>query len=220
MLDRWSEVLVRRPLVVLLAGVALTLAAGAYGAGVFGSLSQGGFDDPGSESAQALRLERDDVRQPRRRRVAIYSSDDLRAEDPEFRERVEATLAGLPQGHVTAGAHVVRHAAPDLLSQDGHSTQVLISLEGRPRTSTSTATTRSSRDLHAEGLDTDLAGTFAVFADVNERTEQDLAAGRDHLAAGGRDPGAADLRQPGGRRRCRCSSGPSPWSARLPWSGC
>ncbi|MGH3348568.1 MAG: hypothetical protein ACRDO4_16435, partial [Nocardioides sp.] len=59
MLDRWSKVLFRRPLAVLLAGVALTLAAGAYGAGGFGSLSQGGFDDPGSESSQALERERE-----------------------------------------------------------------------------------------------------------------------------------------------------------------
>ena len=38
MLDRWSRFLVRRPLAVLLAGLVLAIAAGAYGGGVFGSL--------------------------------------------------------------------------------------------------------------------------------------------------------------------------------------
>ncbi len=174
MLDRWSKVLVRRPLVVLLAGVALTLAAGAYGAGVFGSLSQGGFDDPGSESSQALRLERDELGNHGADVIAIYSSDDLRAEDPEFRERVEATLAGLPQGHITQVLTWYDTSAPDLLSQDGHSTQVVISLEGETQDEYLESFEAIEGDLHAEGLDTDLAGTFAIFSDVNERTEQDL----------------------------------------------
>ncbi len=174
MLERWSKVLVRRPLVVLLVGVALTLAAGAYGAGVFGSLSQGGFDDPGSESSQALRLERDELGNRGADVIAIYSSDDLRAEDPEFRERVEATLAGLPQGHTTQVLTWYDTSAPDLLSQDGHSTQVVISLEGETQDEYLESFEAIEEDLHAEGLDTDLAGTFAIFSDVNERTEQDL----------------------------------------------
>ena len=86
MLDRWSRILVRRPLAVLLAGLALALAAGAYGAGVFGSLSQGGFDDPDSESSQALAREREALGNQGVDVIAIYSSDELSAEDPEFRE--------------------------------------------------------------------------------------------------------------------------------------
>jgi uncharacterized membrane protein YdfJ with MMPL/SSD domain len=174
MLDRWSKVLVRRPLVVLLVGVALTLAAGAYGAGVFGSLSQGGFDDPGSESSQALRLERDELGNHGADVIAIYSSDELRVDDPQFQERVEATLAGLPEGHTTQVLTWYDTSAPDLLSQDGHSTQVVISLEGETQDEYLESFEAIEEDLHADGLRTDLAGTFAIFADVNERTEQDL----------------------------------------------
>ena len=49
----------RRALAVLLIGVLLTLGAGAFGAGVFDSLSQGGFDDASSESARELDAERE-----------------------------------------------------------------------------------------------------------------------------------------------------------------
>ncbi len=174
MLDRWSKVLVRRPLVVLLVGVALTLAAGAYGAGVFGSLSQGGFDDPGSESSQALQREREALGNHGADVIAIYSSDELRAEDPEFQQRVEATLAGLPEGTTTQVITWYDTAAPDLVSRDGHSTQVVISLEGETQDEYLESFEAIEEDLHAEGLDTDLAGTFAIFSDVNERTEQDL----------------------------------------------
>ena len=54
MIDRWGELVGRRALAVLLLGVMLTLGAGAFGAGVFDSLSQGGFDDASSESAREL----------------------------------------------------------------------------------------------------------------------------------------------------------------------
>ena len=54
MIDRWGAFVGRRALAVLLLGVVITLGAGAFGAGVFDSLSQGGFDDKGSESAREL----------------------------------------------------------------------------------------------------------------------------------------------------------------------
>jgi uncharacterized membrane protein YdfJ with MMPL/SSD domain len=174
MLDRWSKVLVRRPLVVLLVGVALTLAAGAYGAGVFGSLSQGGFDDPGSESSQALELERDELGNHGADVIAIYSSDELQADDPAFQERVEATLAGLPEGATTQVVTFYDSGAPDLVSRDGHSTQVVISLEGETQDEYLESFEAIEEDLQADGLDTDLAGTFAIFSDVNQRTEEDL----------------------------------------------
>ncbi|MGH3348653.1 MAG: MMPL family transporter [Nocardioides sp.] len=174
MLDRWSKVLVRRPLAVLLAGVALTLAAGAYGAGVFGSLSQGGFDDPGSESSQALEREREALGNHNADVIAIYSSDDLRVEDPEFQQRVEATLAGLSEGTTTRVVTWYDTSSPDLLSRDGRSTQVVISLAGETQDEYLESFEAIEDDLHADGLETDLAGTFAIFSDVNERTEQDL----------------------------------------------
>ncbi len=174
MLARWSKLLVARPLAVLLAGLALTIAAGAYGAGVFGSLSQGGFDDPDSESSQALEREREKLGNHAADVIAIYSSDDLLVEDPEFRQRVEATLADLPAGTTTQVLTWYDTSSPDLLSRDGHSTQVVISLAGETQDDHLENFEAIEDDLQAEGLKTDLAGTFAIFSDVNERTEQDL----------------------------------------------
>jgi RND superfamily putative drug exporter len=174
MLARWSKVLVTRPLAVLLAGLALTVAAGAYGAGVFGSLSQGGFDDPDSESSQALQREREKLGNHAADVIAIYSSDELRVEDPEFRQRVESTLADLPEGTTTQVLTWYDTPSPGLLSRDGHSTQVVISLAGETQDDHLESFKEIEDDLRADGLETDLAGTFAIFSDVNERTEQDL----------------------------------------------
>ena len=90
MMERWGAFVARRALAVLLAGLAVAFAAAAYGFGVFDSLSQGGFDDPDSESARELRAERDTFGNQSIDVVAIYSSDDLTASDPEFQADVEA----------------------------------------------------------------------------------------------------------------------------------
>ncbi|HEX6148658.1 MMPL family transporter, partial [Nocardioides sp.] len=84
------------------------------------------------------------------------------------------TLAGLPEGTTTRVVTWYDTSSPDLLSQDGHSTQVVISLAGETQDEYLESFEAIEDDLHADGLETHLAGTFAIFSDVNERTEQDL----------------------------------------------
>src|SRR5688500_11451144 len=125
MLQRWAGVIARRPLAVLLAGLTLALAAGVYGFGVFDHLSQGGFDDRDSESARELALERETFGNQTIDVVAIYSSDDLVATDPEFQAAVQDVVEGIPEG--TASQVVPYYEAPDasgLVTEDGHSAQV------------------------------------------------------------------------------------------------
>ena len=175
MLERWATVLARRPLAVLLAGLAMVMAAGAYGFGVFDHLSQGGFDDPDSESARELALERDTFGNQTIDVVAVYSSEDLVASDPEFQAVVEEVVAGIPEG--TTAQVVPYYEAPadaGLVTEDGRSAQVLISLAGESQNDYLSNYDKLSPHLEADGLDTDLAGAFAVFNDVNEITSEDL----------------------------------------------
>ncbi|GAA4368806.1 MMPL family transporter [Nocardioides caricicola] len=174
MLDRWGGFVARRAVLVLVAAVLVTLGAAAYGSGVFDSLSQGGFDDRGSESARELEAERDTFGNRAVDVVAVYSSDELTAGDPAFRGAVEDVLADLPAGTTT---QVVPYwAAPEagLVSGDGHTAQVLISLAGESQDDYLTHYDEIEPVLHADGVDTDLAGSFAVYNDVNEITSEDL----------------------------------------------
>jgi RND superfamily putative drug exporter len=166
-------------LAVLLAGLAVAFAAGAYGFGVFDHLSQGGFDDKNSESSRELQAERDIFGNQNIDVVAIYTSPDLVASDPEFQTDVEQVVAGLTPGTTTSV--IPYYDAPadaGLVSKDGHSVQVLISLAGESQDDYLSNYDDLSPTLEAPestGLQTDLAGAFAVYNDVNEITSEDLA---------------------------------------------
>ncbi len=179
MIERWGAFVARKALAVLLVGVAVTFAAGAYGFGVFDHLSQGGFDDKNSESARELQAERDTFGNQNIDVVAIYTSKDLEASDPEFQADVEQIVSGLAPGTTTSV--IPYYDAPadaGLVSKDGHSVRVLISLAGESQDDYLSNYDDLSPTLEAPGstgLDTDLAGAFAVYNDVNEITSEDLA---------------------------------------------
>jgi trehalose monomycolate/heme transporter len=179
MIERWGAFVARRALAVLLAGLAVAVAAGAYGFGVFDHLSQGGFDDKGSQSARELQAERDTFGNQNVDVVAIYTSKDLVASDPEFRSDVQDVVDGLAPGTTTKV--VPYYGAPTdagLVSRDGHSVQVLISLAGQSQDDYLSNYDDLKPTLEAPtstGLHTNLTGAFAVYDDVNHITSDDLA---------------------------------------------
>jgi len=179
MIERWGAFVARRALAVLLAGLAVAVAAGAYGFGVFDHLSQGGFDDKSSQSARELQGERDTFGNQNVDVVAIYTSQSLTASDPQFKAGVEQVVSGLTPG-TTTNVTPYYAAPPDagLVSKDGHSVQVLISLAGESQDDYLSNYDELAPSLEAPastGLQTDLTGAFAVYHDVNKITSEDLA---------------------------------------------
>ena len=173
-MERWGAFVAQRALAVLLVGVVVVLGAGAYGAGVFGSLSQGGFDDPSTESARELAQEREIFGNRGVDVVAIYSSDTESVGDPDFRSAVRKVVDDLPQSRVSSVVTYYDTRDPSLVSHDSHATQVLISLTGDNQDELLTSWDAIKHQLDASGLHTDLAGSFAVYGDVNDLTSSDL----------------------------------------------
>ncbi|MFS3127464.1 MMPL family transporter [Nocardioides sp. Bht2] len=172
MVDRWGRFVARRSLPVLVVALLTAVLAGVYGFGVFGNLADGGFDDPNSESARQLELQRDVFGNQGVDVVAIYSSDTLAADDPAFEEAVTSTLAGLPDGVTVRSWYDTQD--PSMLSRDGDAVTAFISLAGDTQNENSESFKEVKPLLEAEGLETEIAGTWAVYDDVNEHTSADL----------------------------------------------
>jgi RND superfamily putative drug exporter len=176
MLHRWAAFVAERAVLILLAGLAVVLSAGIYGAGVFDSLSDGGFDDPDSEAARELALERDTFGNRTVDVVAIYSSDELEASDPAFRGEVEDVLSDLPPRTTASVTDYWTSEDPSMVSDDGHAVQVFISMAGDTQDEMSRNYDELRPALDAGGgLETDVAGSWAVYGDVNTTVSEDLA---------------------------------------------
>ncbi len=175
MIRSWGAFVARRSLTVLMVGIFVVLGAAAYGAGVFDSLSQGGFDDPATESSRELEAERAAFGNKTVDVVAIYSSESLRVQDAAFEAAVRQTLSDLPDGTTASVTSYYDSPSPDLVSEDGRATQVLISLGGDTQNDYLENYDELAPALEeVDGLDVDLAGPFATYNDVNHLSETDL----------------------------------------------
>src|SRR3712207_9116869 len=98
MFEALGRVMYRRRRWVVALTVAFLAFAGTWGTGVFGAMTSGGFDDPGSESTRAFQLAERELGRGGGAVVVLYSSDDRTVADPAYAAAVEESLAGLPAG--------------------------------------------------------------------------------------------------------------------------
>ena len=174
-MERWGRLVARRRWVVLIAGLIATIAAAAWGLGVFSALSNGGFEDPDSESARADAAIVAAFGQTDADILVLYVSEDgLPVEDPAFEEALTRTLAALPADDVVQ-AVTTYDGAPGLVSEDGRSTLVPISLAGADDDARAETYDRIRDSLDAPGLSSLVGGPSAIFADVGEQVETDIA---------------------------------------------
>ncbi len=174
MMQSWGHLLARRAWTVLVAGLVLVAAAAVYGLGVFDSLSNGGYDDPASESARSLVAEHKTFTSHDADIVAIYSSPSMKVGDPAFREAVQDVIQGLPRGSVQRVTSWYDTPAPTLISKDQHSTRVILALSGTSQDDKAALFDKVGTQLEAKGLTTSVGGQWAVFRDVNEHVATDI----------------------------------------------
>jgi trehalose monomycolate/heme transporter len=170
----WGGFLGRRARAVLIGGLVLVAAAAVYGLGVFGSLSNGGYDDQASESARSVIAEHKTFTSHDADIVVIYSSPSLKVSDPAFRLAVSNVISGLPRGTIQRVTTWYQTPAPTLVSKDQHSTRIILALTGTSQDSKASLYDHVSTHLAAKGLTTTVGGQWAVFRDVNHRVSQDI----------------------------------------------
>jgi len=163
----------RRAWTVLAIGLVLVAGAGVFGLGVFGTLSNGGFDDPASESSRALVKEHSTFTSHDADIVVTYVSASMTVDDPAFRDSVSDVIEGLPRGSIQRVTSWYQTPSPALVSKDRRATRVVFALGGTSQDDKARLFEQVSPLLQAEGLTTTVGGAWAVFRDVNEAVARD-----------------------------------------------
>jgi len=175
MMQTWGQFVARRAWAVLLSATALVAAAAVFGLGLFADLSNGGFEDPATESARAVGQEHANFRSHDVDVVVIYSSPTMKVTDPQFRRSVSDVVDGLPKRSLASVTTWYQAPSPSLISKDGHATRVMITLSGTSQEQKSASYGEVSTRLEAQGLTTNVGGQWAVFGDVNQTVSKDIA---------------------------------------------
>ena len=81
----------------------------AWGTSVFGSLVNGGFDDPKSESSQAQQLIDDRIGGVTTDVVVLFRNPTVTVEDPAYRTHGRHGDAAVPGGHRDRSTHLLGH---------------------------------------------------------------------------------------------------------------
>ncbi|MBM7807515.1 RND superfamily putative drug exporter [Geodermatophilus bullaregiensis] len=173
MFDRLGRLVYRRRRWVLALALVLVVLSGVWGSGVFGQMTGGGFDDPGSESSLAAREAERDLGRSAADVVVLYSSDDLTVDDPRYAEAVASTLDALPEDDVLRTVSFLDNPDPSLVSEDRRSTYAVLTLRG-DEDEREDVLDAVEEDLATPGLTTRLGGEVTLNRDMNQQVSEDL----------------------------------------------
>lgn len=130
MFEGFGRLLYRRRKPVLILTMLFAVLSGAYGAGVFGSLTPLGFQDPGSDSVRAAHIAEKAFPQRTPDAVIVYRDKDRTVDDPSFQQAVVKQLESLPKSEVTGYLDFWTTRMPAQVSHDRHATYVALNLHG------------------------------------------------------------------------------------------
>ena len=170
----------RRKSIIATTMIGLVVAIG-LGIGVFGELSNGGFDDPNSESVAAADLLQDEFDTGGADLVAVVTAESGSVDDPAVAAvgaALTADLAAAP-GTDDVASYWSLGAPPPLRSEDGTRALILVRFPGEvddaARAEHVEAVLADYDGLERDGVRVDLAGREAVFTAIGETIEGDLA---------------------------------------------
>ena len=168
----------RRRAVLALTGLFVAVAV-AWGTGVFGSLADGGFEDPDAESSVAAEAIDKTFGHVTGDVVVIYRATPGTfggADGESGGAAVEEALASLPASAVTSvTSYWSTEGVPDFVSDDGSTTFATLALAGADDAEREEAYLEVADALVVPGVDTFRGGQVPTFVDINSQIEQDLA---------------------------------------------
>ena len=171
----WGSVVTRLRWAVLAAAAAVVLLGATWGAGVFDSLTDGGFYNPDSPSQRTLERIEDEFGRQSVDVVVLYESDDLDITQPGFADPVVDNLEALrSRPEVESVASYYDTQSPAFVSEDRKTTYAAITLTGHDDEARAEQFEAVEPTLRVDGVTTYVGGPAAIFADVNTQTQEDI----------------------------------------------
>jgi uncharacterized membrane protein YdfJ with MMPL/SSD domain len=171
----WGTWVARYRWPVLMCTVVAVAVAGLWGLGVFGQLTEGGYNDPGSESTRAAEVVRDQLGAQGGDVVVIYTPASGGIDDAALGQRVQNRLAALPPSAVTAAASYWPDKAKQYASADGTRAVAVLTLAGDDEGEKLTAYREIDDKLSVEGATVQLAGAAPLSDASSTLSTHDLA---------------------------------------------
>ncbi|QUR68589.1 MMPL family transporter [Mycobacterium spongiae] len=182
MLDRIARFAIAAPRQIIGLAVLVFIAAAVFGLPVAKSLSAGGFQDPDSESAQAIDVLTEKFGESGQKLLIVVTA-------PAGVDSAQAREAGTdivnqlqrsplvynvtsPWNGPTAGAP---DASADLVSVDGKSGLIVVNVKGGENNAQKNADTLTDEIVHdRDGVTVRTGGSAMEYAQINEQNEKDL----------------------------------------------
>ncbi|MCO8271429.1 MMPL family transporter [Actinoplanes sp. TRM 88003] len=171
----WGSWVARFRWPVLSVALVAVISAGIWGLGVFGQLSEGGYNDPNSESAQATEAVQKAFGAQGGDLVVIYTPTKVKITDVPLGKRVRDSLTALPKSAVKGSTSYFSTRSPQFVSKDKTSAVALVTLVGAD----DGAKLESYRDVKdkfaVEGATVQLSGGVVLADTTSTLSTQDLA---------------------------------------------
>ena len=174
MFATWGDVVHRRRWAVLVAVLVITVTGGLWGLGVFDKLTQGGYEDPGSQSAQVTQIMSDLGQRPADVVVVYTAPDGKTVDDPEVADKATQALAGLPTEHVAQRLDHWSTQAPTMVNGDHTLALATITLAGDDYDSRQASYQAIKDQLPVDGLETLVGGQAPTEQAMTDQSNSDL----------------------------------------------
>ncbi|WP_239162957.1 MMPL family transporter, partial [Paractinoplanes rishiriensis] len=160
---------------MLTVALVAVIGAGAWGLGVFGQLTEGGYNDPGSESTQAGEVVQDRFGAQGGDLVVIWTPTTGKIDDVVLTNRVRDVLNGLPDEAVNGVTSYWDRQAPDYAAADKSSAIALVTLAGDDDAGKLESYRAIDDRFAVEGARVQLAGGTVLADASSSRSTRDLA---------------------------------------------
>lgn len=164
----WARLLTRNPLTVLITCLVVLAASAVWGLGLFDRLTNGGFEDPTSDSAKILAERQTYFGNTGADLVLLYHSPDAAITDPAIVAKATAKLTSLADHGAAQTIPWFADPTGTLVSDDQRAGMVLVFLQGADEDERLASFEAIRTHVAIDGLESHVAGVYPMYDDIND----------------------------------------------------